>query len=95
MHEHKSRTQTRVLIHMNPRKEVFFNIFKHISTKTHPKHLHTPLKVSDFHLKLSHSKTQAFKSPKKRLKWKIKGKLENEKKKNEKLTNLFRAFAER
>ena len=49
---------------MNPDREVFFDIFKHILIKNRPKCVPTPPKVSGFHLNPSHSKTQAFTYPK-------------------------------
>ena len=64
MHEHKSCTQARVRVRMNQDREVFFDIFKHISIKTYHKHVPTLPKVSGFHLNPSHSKTQVFTSPK-------------------------------
>jgi len=62
--EHKLCQQAQVLICMNPYRKVFFHISNHISTKTHPKHVPTPSKVSGFHVNSSHNKTQAFTSPK-------------------------------
>jgi len=63
-HESKLHTQARVLVHMNQCRELFFNSFKHISTKIHSKHVPTPPEVSIFHQNSSHNKTQAFVSPK-------------------------------
>ena len=63
-HESKPCMQARILVHMNQRREVFFDIFKHISTKIHPKYIPTSPKVSGFHLNPSYNKTQAFTSPK-------------------------------
>ena len=56
-HEHKPRTQASLHVSINLDIEVFFDIFKNISIKSHPKHIPTPPKVSGFHLNLSHSKT--------------------------------------
>ena len=64
MHKYKLRTQADTRVRMNLDKEVFFNIFKNISIKSHPKHVLSPLKVSGFHLNSSHSKAQALTCPK-------------------------------
>ena len=49
---------------INPDRELFFNIFKHILIKTLPNHVSTLSKVLGFHLNSSHSITQAFTYPK-------------------------------
>ena len=67
---------------MSTHRRVFFDIYKVFSTKTQPKHVPTPFKVSGFHLNPFHSKTQAFKSLKTYQNRKSKEKLENEKNKN-------------
>ena len=55
---HKLRMQEDSRVHMNLDGEVFFDVFKHILIKTHPKHILTLPKVSGFHLNPSHNKTQ-------------------------------------
>ena len=57
-------------------QEQTHNLF---STKTQPKHVPTPPKVSGFHLNLSHSKTQAFTSLKTYQNGRSKEKLNNKK----------------
>ena len=49
--------QVNIRIRMSIDRKVFFDIFKHILIKTHPRYIPTPPKVSGFHLDLSHSKT--------------------------------------
>ena len=56
-HERKPRTQAQILVHINTYRESFLDIFKHVSIKTHPKHVPTPPKVSGFHLNRSCSET--------------------------------------
>ena len=62
--EYKLRTQIDARACINPDREVFFDIFKHISIKIHPKHVPIPPQVSGLHLNPSHSKTQTFTYPK-------------------------------
>ena len=71
--------QGQVHVCMNTGSGSFFDIFKHASIKSYPKHVPTFPKVSGFHINSSRSKTQAFTLSKNGLKWKIKEKLKNDK----------------
>ena len=72
------RTQADIHVRISTDREVFFEIFNHLLIKTHPKHVSTPLKVSGFHLDRPTTNPSIYMS-KKKLKWNIKVKLENEK----------------
>lgn len=54
-HAYKLCTQADTRIRMNPDKNVFFDILKHVLIKTYPKHVSTPPMVLSFHLNSSHN----------------------------------------
>ena len=78
-HEYKLRTQADTRVHVNPDREVFFDIFKHISIKSRPKHVPTPPENVRFSSKPIVQQNPSICMSKNILNWKIKAKLENEK----------------
>ena len=53
-------TQAQIYTCKNKHRRLFFNIFQVFSTKTQPKHVSIPSRVSGFHLNPPESKTQEF-----------------------------------
>ena len=60
MHEFRLRMQEQVYIHKPDSTYANLRHFQVFSTRTQPKHVPTPSRVSGFHLNPSQSKTKAF-----------------------------------